>query len=49
MTSASRSLNEQLIRAVVQGDAIAVHELLAQGADASTTGGVTLLALVTQP
>jgi ankyrin repeat protein len=37
----SRSLNEQLIRAVVQGEAIAVHNLLAQGADASTTGGVT--------
>lgn len=41
MTDASRPLDQQLIRAVVRGDAIAVADLLDQGADASTTGGVT--------
>jgi uncharacterized protein len=37
------SLNEDLIRAIVKGDTAAVESLLAQGADANTTGGVTTL------
>jgi uncharacterized protein len=35
------SLNEDLIRMIIKGDATAVASLLAQGADANTTGGVT--------
>ena len=35
MTDASRPPGQQLIRAVVRGDAIAVADLLDQGADAS--------------
>ncbi len=37
------SLNEYLIRAIIKGDTAAVESLLAQGADANTTGGVTAL------
>ncbi|PZO45154.1 MAG: hypothetical protein DCF19_01290 [Pseudanabaena frigida] len=39
----TRSLNEELIRAVIRCEAIAVQDLLERGADSSTTGGVTLL------
>jgi uncharacterized protein len=35
------SLNEQLIRAIIRGETATVESLLAQGADANTTGGVT--------
>ena len=37
----TRSPNEELIRAVIRGEAIAVQDLLERGADPSTTGGVT--------
>jgi uncharacterized protein len=43
MTMAERSPEQELIRAVIRGDAIAVQELLDLGTDASTTGGVTPL------
>jgi ankyrin repeat protein len=41
MTTVKRSPEQELIRAVIRGDAIAVQELLDLGVDANTTGGVT--------
>jgi len=43
MTTVKRSPEEELIRAVIRADAIAVQDLLDLGVDASTTGGVTAL------
>jgi uncharacterized protein len=43
MAAYSPSLNQNLIRVVIRGDAIAVQGLLDQGADPNTTGDVTAL------